>query len=111
MSSDASETPVLDLLAKMTSDSIQAATLDPKTFMLTRIAALIAVKSRPSVVFIPNLGAAGQVDVTAEQVRDVAMAVAPIVGTPRVVAAAGNILRAFGFAVEAGMLSDGEPTS
>jgi alkylhydroperoxidase/carboxymuconolactone decarboxylase family protein YurZ len=110
MSSDTSDTPVLDLLAKLTADSLQVSTLDPKTFMLVRIAALMAVNAPPA-SYLLNLGAAGQADVTAEQIRDVALAVAPIVGTPRIVATAGNILRAYGFAIEAGMLAEAEATS
>jgi alkylhydroperoxidase/carboxymuconolactone decarboxylase family protein YurZ len=100
-------TPVLDLLTRITADSLQASTLDPKTFMLVRIAALMAVNAPPA-SYLLNLGAAGKADVTAEQVREVALAIAPIVGTPRIVATAGNILRAYGFAMEAGMLSETE---
>jgi len=37
--------------------------------------------------------------VTAGDIQGVMIAVAPVVGTPRVVAAGGNILRALGFAI------------
>ena len=43
MAEQAGETPVLDLLAGMTADSIEASDLDPETLMLVRIAALVAV--------------------------------------------------------------------
>ena len=42
----ATDTPVLDLLTKMTADSIEASTLDEKTLMLVRIAALVATELR-----------------------------------------------------------------
>jgi hypothetical protein len=41
-----------------------------------------------------------------EQVRGVLAAVAPIVGTPRVVAATGNIVQALGFALEMAELAE-----
>jgi hypothetical protein len=39
------------------------------------------------------------VGITADDVQDVLVAIAPIVGTSRVVTAAGNITRALGFAI------------
>ena len=41
------ETPVLDRLASMTADSIEASSLDGETLMLVRIAALVAVDALP----------------------------------------------------------------
>ncbi len=87
------ETPVLDLLAGMTAASIEASTLDPQTLMLVRIAALVAVDA-PPISYALNLEAAGEIQIDAEQVRGVLAAVAPIVGTPRVASATGNIVRA-----------------
>ena len=45
MSDAATDTPVLDLLAAMTADSLEAAAadLDPATLLLVRLAALVAV--------------------------------------------------------------------
>ena len=85
MAEQASETPVLDLLAGMTADSIEASDLDPQTLMLVRIAALVAVDAPPA-SYLMNLGAAAELGIGEEQVRGVLAAVAPIVGTPRVVA-------------------------
>ena len=99
MSTQDSETPVLDLLAKMTADSIETSGLDEKTLMLVRLAALVAVDA-PPMSYMLNLGAAGDLGVDEQATRDVIAAVAPIVGTPRVVAAIGNIVRALGFALE-----------
>lgn len=99
MTTDSTDTPVLDLLAVMTAASLEASTLDPTTFMLARIAALVAVDA-PTASYVMNLEAAVDAGVDAEQIRGVLAAVAPIVGTPRIVAATGNIVRALGIAIE-----------
>ena len=83
---ETTDTPVLDLLADMTASSIAASTLDAQTLMLVRIAALVAVDAPPA-SYLLNLGAAGDADVDAAQVRGVLAAVAPIVGTARVASA------------------------
>jgi alkylhydroperoxidase/carboxymuconolactone decarboxylase family protein YurZ len=99
MSEQLTETPVLDLLASMTADSMEASSLDPETLMLTRIAALVAVDAPPA-SYLFNLGAAREIGIDEEQVRGVLTAVAPIVGTARVASATGNIARALSFAIE-----------
>ena len=93
-----SETPILDLLERMTVASLEASSLDERTLMLVRIGALVAVDAPPA-SYLLNLGAAGQAGVDEEEVRGVLAAVAPIVGTPRV-AAAGSIGQALGLALE-----------
>lgn len=103
MTEQAIETPVLDLIASMTADSVEASSLDPETFMLVRIAALVAVDA-PPVSYALNLGAAAKLDLDAEQVRGVLSAIAPIVGTARVASATGNIVEALSVAIEAAEL-------
>ena len=93
------ETPVLDLLGKMNADAIEASSLDAETLMLTRIAALVAVDAPPA-SYLLNLGAASEIGIDEEQIRGVLTAIAPIVGTPRIASAVGNIARALGFALE-----------
>lgn len=93
MSETSNETPVLDLLARMTADSIDAAHLDVETLMLVRIAALVAIGA-PPVSYAMNLQVAGEIALDPEKLRGVFMAVAPIVGTARVAAATGNIAKA-----------------
>ena len=93
------ETPVLDLLASMTADSLEASSLDAETLMLVRIAALVAVDASPA-SYLLNLGAANDLGIDAEQVRGVLAAVAPIVGTARVTSATGSIVAALGVAIE-----------
>ena len=63
-----------------------------------RLAALVGVGA-PPLSYALNLRVAGELGVSTEQVEGVLAAVAPVVGAPRVVAAAGNILRAVGLAV------------
>jgi len=93
------ETPVLDLLGKMTADSIEASSLDAEALVLTRIAALVAVDA-PAASYMLNLGAASEIGIDVEQVRGVLAAIAPIVGTARIASATGNITRALGAALE-----------
>lgn len=100
---DTAETPVLDLLGTMTAESIEASSLDEETLMLVRIAALVAVDA-PPVSYLVNLGAAADLDV--EKVRGVLTAVAPIVGTPRVAAATGNMVRGLALGLEVAELED-----
>jgi 4-carboxymuconolactone decarboxylase len=94
------QTPVLDLLARMTADSVEASTLDPRSLMLVRIAALAAVDA-PAGSYLANLEAAVAVGVDAETVRGVLAAIAPIVGTAHVATAAGNIVEALAIEIEA----------
>ena len=103
MSEQSTETQVLDLLTRMTADSLEATNLDAQSLMLVRIAALVAVDAPPA-SYLLNLGAASEVGVDAEQVRGVLTAVAPIVGTPRVASAAGKMVSALGLAIELGEL-------
>jgi len=100
MTENTTETPILDLLGNMTADSLEAASaLDPQTIILARIAALVAVDAPPA-SYLANLTLAGKLDVNDEQVKGVLAAIAPIVGTARVVSAAGKIVRAVGIALD-----------
>jgi alkylhydroperoxidase/carboxymuconolactone decarboxylase family protein YurZ len=95
------ETPVLDTLAEMTAVSVEHGSLDAREHMLARIAALAAVGA-PAASYLMNAGTAVEAGVTLEDVQGVLVAVAPIVGTPRIVVAASEIAAALGFAI--GML-------
>jgi hypothetical protein len=91
-------TPVLDTLADMTAISIENSNLSEREHMLSRIAALAAVDA-PVASYLMNAGVAADVGITLEDVQGVLIAIAPIVGTSRVVAAAGNITKALGFVI------------
>ena len=98
------DTPVLDLLERMTELSLEAtAPLDARTVMLVRLAALIAVDAPPA-SYACNVATAADVGVDARTMRGLVAASRPIVGTPRVVAAVGNIMR--GLAIELAALDD-----
>jgi alkylhydroperoxidase/carboxymuconolactone decarboxylase family protein YurZ len=91
-------TPVLDTLAAMTVESLQRCGLDERTLVLTRIAALAATDA-PAISYAAHVRPSMQAGLTAEQLQDVLVAIAPVVGTARVMAAAGNITQALGFAI------------
>jgi alkylhydroperoxidase/carboxymuconolactone decarboxylase family protein YurZ len=91
--SEGTDTPLLDLLARMNADSMETAGLDAQSLMLVRIAALVAVDAPPA-AYLLNLGAADDVGIDVDQVRGVFAAVAPIVGTPKVASAIGKVIRA-----------------
>jgi alkylhydroperoxidase/carboxymuconolactone decarboxylase family protein YurZ len=82
----------------MTAVSVEQGTLEPRDHMLARLAALVAVDA-PAASFVLNFGTAADAGVTLEDVQGVLVAVAPIVGTPRVVSAAANITDALGIVV------------
>jgi 4-carboxymuconolactone decarboxylase len=94
-----SEAPVLDLLASMTADSIEASSLDVQQIMLVRLAALVA-SGAPAASYALNLAAASDAGLDVEDVRGVLTAIAPIVGTSRVAAATGRIALALELALE-----------
>jgi alkylhydroperoxidase/carboxymuconolactone decarboxylase family protein YurZ len=93
-----SDTPVLDLLARMTADSIEESGLDSQRLALVRLAALVASDAPPA-SYLTNIGAASEVGLDLDDVQAVLVSVAPIVGTARVMTAAGNIAEALGMAV------------
>jgi alkylhydroperoxidase/carboxymuconolactone decarboxylase family protein YurZ len=107
MAAESGDTPILDLLAKMTEDSLEATTLDDQSVMLVRIAALVAIDAPPA-SYLLNMGAAGESGVDADQIQGLLAAVAPIVGTSRVVSAAGKMVRALGIELELAELADEE---
>ena len=105
MSESTSDAPVLDLLASMTADSLAASSLPLDDLMLVRIAALVAVDAAPA-SYLMNLEGAAEVGLDAEVVRGVLAAIAPIVGTAKVVAATTKIVRALGIAIEMAELDE-----
>jgi 4-carboxymuconolactone decarboxylase len=100
-----SETPVLDLLARMTEDSVATSSLEPAGIMLARIAALVAVDA-PPISYSTNLEAAMEVGIDAEVLRGVLAAIAPIVGTARIASATTNLVEALAVELETAMLAE-----
>jgi alkylhydroperoxidase/carboxymuconolactone decarboxylase family protein YurZ len=93
------EAPVLEALADINATSLERTELDPTSLILVRLAALAAVDA-PATSYLAHLGPAAEVGVTLEQAQDVLVAVAPIVGTPRTMAAATKIVEALGLAIQ-----------
>jgi hypothetical protein len=91
-------TPVLDTIADINLASIEHVELSPRELMLARIAAMIAVDAPPA-SYLANAGPSIDSNITQQDVQDVMIAVAPLVGTAKVVSAGGNLLRALGFAI------------
>jgi alkylhydroperoxidase/carboxymuconolactone decarboxylase family protein YurZ len=98
MSTQEGDTPVLDLVTEMTTASIERSNLDPKTLMLVRLAALASVDA-PPISYLTNLGVGADLGVGLEEVQQVLIGIAPVVGTARVASAASNVTRALGFAI------------
>ncbi|AYV26979.1 carboxymuconolactone decarboxylase [Streptomyces sp. CJ_13] len=94
----ASDAPVLETLAAMTLDSIEHCTMDRETLIITRIAALVAMDA-PAISYLAHMDPAIKADMTVEKLQDVLVAIAPVVGTARVMSAAGHIAQAFGVAI------------
>ena len=90
--------PVLDTLTDMTGASVEHNSLSPREFMLARLSALIAVDA-PPMTWIANASAVTESGLTVEDLQGIMIAVAPVVGTPRVMAAGGHILQALGMAI------------
>ena len=93
-----SATPVSDTLLAMTVVSIENSDLSPRELMIARIAALVAVDA-PAASYALNALPATESGINLDDVEDILVAVAPIVGTTRVVSATVNIARGLGFVI------------
>jgi alkylhydroperoxidase/carboxymuconolactone decarboxylase family protein YurZ len=98
MASASSDSPVLDTLAAITAESVARCGLDENSLLTARIAALVAVDG-PASSYLLHVGPAVDAGVTVEQVQDILIAVAPIVGTPRTASAAAKITEALGIVI------------
>ena len=100
MANASSDSPVLDTLAAMTAESLARCGLDENSLLTARIAALVAIDA-PAASYLMHVGPAMDAGVTVEQVQDILIAVAPIVGTPRTASAAAKITEALGVVIVA----------
>jgi len=100
MSDASTDGPVQDTLEQMVGASIENCTLSAREFMLVRLGALVAAGA-PAASYALNIGAvvAADVEVTLADAQDVLVAVAPIVGTVRVIEATANIARGLGLVI------------
>src|SRR5450631_4019653 len=88
--------PVLEAQVEINAVSMSRTELDARSLLLVRLAALAAVDA-PVPSYLLHIGPAMDAGLTVE---DVLVAVAPIVGTPRTVAAAAKISEALDVAIE-----------
>ena len=86
------DAPVLETLLQMNLDAAERSGLDAETYLLVRLSALVAMDAAPASYLI-TLGAAAETGLTVEKIQAVLVAIAPVVGSARVTAAAGAILR------------------
>jgi hypothetical protein len=92
--------PVAETLAAMTAVSLEVGgSLSPREIMIARVATLAAVDA-PAASYVFNVGAAAEVGLTLDDVQSILVAVAPVVGTPRVVAAAAQLIEGLGLIVD-----------
>ena len=98
MPDDETDSPVLDTLALITAASLGNCHLAERELMLVRTAALVATGA-PASSYLLNVGAAFDAGITIDDVQDVLVAVAPIVGTSRVMSASAHIAEALGFVI------------
>jgi alkylhydroperoxidase/carboxymuconolactone decarboxylase family protein YurZ len=92
-------TPVLDVATEINAVSLARTELEPRTLLITRLAALIAVDAPVGSYFL-HIGPAAELGLTLEDIQDVLVAVAPIVGTPHLLSSARKIAEAFDLAIQ-----------
>ena len=90
--------PVLLALLELNEVSLARTELDPRSLMLVRIAALVAVDA-PTSSYLLHVGPSVGAGLTAQDAEDVLIAVAPIVGAPRAVSAAVKMAEALDLAI------------
>ena len=93
-----SENPLLDTVIGINAVSVANLDASLEAVLLVRLAALVAVDAPPS-SYLVTFRAAEDTLLDLEDARNVLIAVAPIVGTPKVVNAAANIAQALGLAL------------
>lgn len=92
------DTPVASTLLAMTGAAVDRCDLADRELMIARIAAL-AASGAPPASYLLNAGPAVEIGLTLEDVQSILVAIAPIIGTARTVAAAGSITKGLGLAL------------
>jgi alkylhydroperoxidase/carboxymuconolactone decarboxylase family protein YurZ len=88
---------VLDTLLRMHEGTLEASGLDPQTYALVRVAALATEDAAP-LSWLTHITLSGDVGVSPEQIVGTLIAIAPMIGTVRIITAARGILGAMGLA-------------
>jgi alkylhydroperoxidase/carboxymuconolactone decarboxylase family protein YurZ len=84
---------VLSFVRPAIESSFKESGLDPKTFMLVRIAALATLDAAPA-SWLMNIQASGEAGLDPEMVLGTLIAVLPVIGAARIVSAASQIMKA-----------------
>ncbi len=84
----------LAALKSLIADTHEASGLDPQTFMLVRIAVLATLDAAPA-SWLMNIAVNGEAGLAPEQILGTLIAIAPVIGTARIVSAASHITKAF----------------
>ena len=85
---------VLSFVRPAIESSFKESGLDPKTFMLVRIAALATLDAAPA-SWLMNIEASGEAGLDPDAVLGTLIAILPVIGTARIVSASSNIMKAF----------------
>jgi 4-carboxymuconolactone decarboxylase len=93
------EEDLIASLLEMQIHNLEVSGLDPRTYSLVKIAALIALDAPPA-SYVAQVGFALEAGVDPEDILKVLVAVAPQVGLPRAVAAAPELMIALGLELE-----------
>jgi 4-carboxymuconolactone decarboxylase len=84
------EAPVLEALAQMQVGTLEGSKLGEETYLLVRLAALVATDAAP-VAYHAHLGDLG---LSMDKVLGTLVAIAPVVGSARVLSAASRMVQA-----------------
>ena len=87
------EAPLVESLVQMHLNTQEQSGLDDRTYLLVRIAALVAADASEASYRV-NLTVADDVGITADDVRGVLIALGPVVGSARVLSGATKALKA-----------------
>jgi len=87
------ESGVLEALAQLQVGSLDRSNLEEETYMLVRLAALVATDAAP-VSYRAHLGGAGGLGASTDKVLGTFVAITPIVGSARVLSAASKLVKA-----------------
>jgi hypothetical protein len=94
------QTTILETLAEIIKVSIDNCNLSARELLLVRLAANAAVDA-PAESYAYAADLAEVAGITADDIHGVLVAVAPVIGTPRTVAAVVNIEKGLGISLEA----------
>ena len=89
----AGQAATLEALARMQVDTLEHSKLDEETYLLVRLAALVATDAA-AVAYRAHLPGAGDPNLPAAKVLATIVAIAPVVGSARLLSAASELVRA-----------------